>query len=111
MARKHFDEYLKTITKQYMELQDTLKEMSVECEKGMIEPERLEQLKMTIAPVKNSFDTLVYIKYLLDMPTRKSKHTKYNHTNKKIIEDTKHVSKDKVIQKNSEVIASLSNCI
>ena len=111
MARKHFDEYLTTITKQYMDLQETLKEMTVESETGMIEPERLDQLKMTIAPIKNSFDNLMYVKYLLDMPTRKSKHNKYNNVNKKVIENTKSVCKESVVKRNEEVLANLSNCI
>lgn len=111
MSRKHFEEYLSVITKQYRDLQETLSEMSVEADKGMIEPERIEQLKVTIAPVKNSFDTLLYIKYLLDKPTRKSKHQKYDKANKKVIQVTSNVSKNKVLERNNEVIATLTNCI
>lgn len=111
MARKHFDEYLSIITQQYISLNETLKDISKEVDEGMIEPERLEQLKATIAPVKNSFDTLTYIKYLLDKPTRSSKHKGYNNRNKKVIQQTKNVTKDVVVQRNKEVIDNLSNCI
>ena len=111
MARKDFDEYLSMITKQYIELNEVLTDLSSELEQGMIEPERLEQLKATIAPVKNSFDTLTYIKYLLDKPTRKTKHQQYNKLNKKVIANTQHVNKDAVIQNNTKIINNLSNCI
>lgn len=111
MARKHFDEYLSMVTHQYIQLNETLKDMSTEVEDGMIEPERLEQLKSTIAPVKQSFDTLNYIKYLLDKPTRSAKHKRYDGHNKKVIEATKDATMDKVVARNNEVIGNLSNCI
>lgn len=111
MARKHFDEYLNTITKQYRDLQETLSEMTVESESGMIEPERIDQLKATIQPIKNSFDTLIYIKYLLDMPNRKSKQKNYDSANKYIKEYTKSVCMEKVYETNKHVLENLSNCI
>ena len=111
MARKHFEEYLSTITKQYRDLQETLAEMSKEVNEGMIEPERIEQLKTTIAPVKNSFDTLLYIKYLLDKPVRPNKHKRYDKANQKVLDATAHVSKTHVVENNNKVIASLTNCI
>lgn len=111
MARKHFDDYLNTITKQYIQLNETLKDLSEEVDNNMIEPERLEQLKATIAPVKQSFDTLTYIKYLLDKPTRKSKEQGYNRMNKKVIDSTKHVDRKVVEKRNDDIISNLSNCI
>ena len=81
MAKKDFDEYYNKIFKQYNDLQVTLEDMSKEVSDGMIEPERLEALKNTIAPVATSFQTLSYIKYLLDIPTRKTKRKRYNTNN------------------------------
>lgn len=104
MARKHFDEYFQKISKQYNDLNSALQELSEEVNTGMYEPERLEQLKATIAPVKSSFETLNYIRYLLDKPTRKSKHTRYNRQNKKLIEQTKCVSMEEVVKNNQSVI-------
>ena len=111
MARKDFDEYLSVITRQYLELNDVLAEMSKEVSENIIEPERLEQLKATIAPVKQSFDTLNYIRYLLDKPTRKSKHEWYNKQNKSVIRSTQHVDKESTCKRNKEIIDNLSNCI
>ena len=111
MARKHFEEYLSVITQQYISLNETLQDMSKEVDDGMIEPERLDQLKATIAPVKQSFDTLTYIKYLLDKPTRTAKHKSYNNRNKKVIKQTQHVTQDVVVKRNKEIIDNLSNCI
>lgn len=107
MARKDFDEYFYKISRQYNELNAALQELSEEVNNGMYEPERLEQLKATIAPVKSSFDTLNYIRYLLDKPTRKSKHTRYNGQNRKVIERTAYVSMQRVLDNNQTVIDSI----
>lgn len=111
MARKHFDEYLSIVTQQYMQLNETLADMSKEFQQGMIEPERLDQIKATILPVKQSFDTLTYIKYLLDKPTRAAKHKGYNNRNKKVLKQVENVTQGKVIERNKEVINNLGNCI
>lgn len=114
MARKDFDSYFSKVTKQYQDLNKVLEDLSVEAEQGIIEPERLEQLRATIQPVKNSYDTLTYINYLLNKPTRKSKHTKYNRQYAKIKKATAHVSAEVTTDSNERIINGLKqsgNCI
>lgn len=107
MARKDFDDYLTQVTNQYRSLQETLKEMSEEVENNMMSPEQLNQLKATIAPVKTSFDTLNYIRYLLDKPKRKAKESRYNKQNKRVLTASKGITKDEVIRKNDDILNSL----
>lgn len=109
MARKHFDDYYNKIYKQYTELQKALAEMSAEVDQGMMSPERLEQLKRTINPVKSSFESLSYIRYLLDKPTRKSKHSQYERRSKKLIQQCGEHSADKVIANNASLISELKH--
>lgn len=108
MARKDFDEYLTQVTNQYRSLQEALKEMSEEVENNMMSPEQLNQLKATIAPVKTSFDTLNYIRYLLDKPKRKAKESRYNKQNKRVLAASKGITKDEVIRKNDNILNSLN---
>lgn len=107
MARKDFDEYLTKVSKQYVELNSMLQELSEEVNNGMYEPERLDQLKATIAPVKQSFDTLNYIRYLLDKPTRKSKHAKYNRQCARVLASTQAVNQEAVLAKNASILESI----
>ena len=109
MARKHFDDYYNKIYKQYTELQKALAEMSAEVNQGMMSPERLEQLKQTINPVKSSFESLSYIRYLLDKPTRKDKHSQYERRSKKLIQQFGEQSADKVIANNASLISDLKH--
>ena len=104
--KKDFDEYYYKIVRQYNELQVALQDMSQQASKGMIEPERVEALKATIAPVVTSFQTLSYIKYLLDKPARKTKHKRYNTSNK-LLANSGRMTCDNIVRHNSGIIDNL----
>lgn len=108
MARKHFDDYYNKICGQLFQLQQTFEDLSKEADNNMISPEQLEQVKKTIQPVRDSYTTLTYIKYLLDMPARKSKQARYNRQSKKVLAKTKgHHMKD-VVERNDKIIKGVS---
>lgn len=107
MSKKDFDEYYFTVFKQYIGLNESLKEISEEVNKGMMDPDRLEQLKQTIQPVKSSFETLSYIKYLLDKPTRKSKSKGYAKRSSKLITMSKNNKREDIIKRNDDVLHKL----
>lgn len=107
MARKDFDNYYNQICNQYFELQQVLEDLSKEVSEGMIEPERIEQLKQTIVPVENNYRTLGYIKYLLDKPTRKQKEARYKSMNKKLIEQCNGRTQEDIVKENNDIIKSL----
>lgn len=103
MAKKDFDEYYNKIFKQYNELQVTLEDMSKEVSNGMIEPERLEALKNTVVPVATSFQTLSYIKYLLDLPVRKTKRKRYS-VNNHLLKRAGEYTGNNIMSKNQDII-------
>lgn len=102
MAKRDFDEYYNKIFKQYNDLQVTLEDMSKQASEGMIEPERLEALKNTVTPVLNTFQTLSYIKYLLDKPTRKGK--RYNNM---LLKRSGKFTGDNILNNNKDIINNL----
>lgn len=107
MARKDFDNYYNKICLQYRELQNVLADISKEVSEGMIEPERLEQVKQTILPVENNYKTLGYIKYLLDKPSRRSKHKKYDKVNSKLVSSCSGRTQSDLIGENDNIINNL----
>ena len=107
MARKDFDNYYNQICNQYFELQQVLEDLSKEVSEGMIEPERIEQLKQTIVPVENNYRTLGYIKYLLDKPTRKSKESRYKSMNKKLLKQCEGRTQKDLVRENNDIIKGL----
>lgn len=108
MARKDFDEYYNKISSQLFELDKVFKDLSAEADAGMVEPERIEQLKITIEPIKTSYHTLSYIKYLLDKPARKSKHARYDSQSKKVLKSSKGYQRDDYVNRNTQILRGLS---
>ena len=107
MARRDFDAYYNKIASQLFELDKVFKDLSAEADAGMVEPERLEQVKITIEPIKTSYQTLSYIKYLLDMPANKSKRSRFASQNRKLLNVSKgHQSKD-IIDRNDNILKEL----
>lgn len=107
MARRDFDAYYNKIASQLFELDKVFKDLSQEADAGMVEPERLEQVKKTIEPIKNSYQTLSYIKYLLDMPAKRQKQPRYKRQNKKLLQASKGSQAKDVIQKNDTILKEL----
>lgn len=109
MARKDFDDYYNKITSQFQQLNSVFEDMNREVESGMVEPERIEQLKLTIEPIKTSYHTLTYIKYLLDKPTRKYKHKRYEGQNRKSLQSSKGYHSSNYIDRNKKILDTLKH--
>lgn len=109
MARKHFDEYYNKICSQFFSLKEVFDDLSQEVANGMVEPERMEQLEKTIQPIRNNYQTLSYIKYLLDMPTRKEKEAIHKKMNKKLLQISEGRHEEDIIRENSDILNGLKN--
>lgn len=107
MARKHFDDYYNKICSQFFSLNEVFDEISKEVASGMVEPERQKQLEATIAPIKNSYQMLSYIKYLLDQPVKKEKEPKYRRMNKKLLQISEGHQASDLINQNKKILDDL----
>ena len=57
----------------YTEMIDALHDMEKEASEGLVAPEKLDQLKNMVEPIKNNYMRISYIMYLLNLPNRESK--------------------------------------
>ena len=85
MAKKDVDKYFDQICKDYHELIETLHDMEEEASKGLLDPDKLIQMKSYIEPIKINYQRISYIMYLLNKPVKKSKEKKYQNQSKKYI--------------------------
>ena len=82
MSKKHFDEYYFQLYSDYVEMINLLKQLEDECATGMVSPDKIENYKNALQPIKDSFLTMQFVKYLLDKPNKKGKIKRYeNQTN------------------------------
>lgn len=109
MAKKHFDEYYNKVSSQLQALNKAFNELSQEVAKGMVEPERIEQMKLTIKPVQESWQTLCYMKYLLDKPKRKSKHNAYDRRSNNLLSNSKGKQAKDIIDRNQAILKELNS--
>lgn len=109
MSKKDFDDYYNKIYSQFHSLNEVFEDLSKEVASGMVEPERQEQLMKTIEPIKNSYQTLSYIKYLLDKPSRKSKEPRYKQQNKKLLKICENHKGEDILKNNSKILDTLRN--
>lgn len=108
MAVKHIKEYYEQVCNQYVQMNEELRDFQKEVENGLVEPERIDNLKKMIEPLKNNYMTLSWIMYLLNKPQRDSKEKSYQKRNKKFIESLdKNFDKSAILKQNDEVIKSI----
>lgn len=87
MAKKDVDIYFNQICQDYRELLDTLKDMEEEVSKGLLDPDRLVQMKEYIEPIKINWQRISYIMFLLNKPAKNKKQERYNNQNKKLLKE------------------------
>lgn len=73
MSVKHVKEYYDSIYQDYHEMVQTLKDMEEECNNGLVAPEKVEQLKKMLEPIKMNCHRISYIMFLLNKPNKKEK--------------------------------------
>ena len=96
MAVRDIVNYYNEVANQYLDMKHELEDFTELAKKGMFEPERLDAIKDSVKPLMQNYETLSYIMFLLNKPTKKSKWERYEKTNRKRTSQMK--SKDEVIK-------------
>lgn len=110
MSKKHFDEYYLKVCKQYSEMMYAIREIEQQSINNIMSPERLDELKKSVEPLRNNYMTLSYVAFLLNQPNKSKKQKRYWNSEKKKYSslDFKR-SPQGVMKENSMVIENLHN--
>ena len=109
MSKKDFDKYVLVIQNQYNEFKSTLEQVSKEIENTPVDIDFMEKLKEKVNLIKQNYERVMYIKYLLDEPVKKSKVAKYkNQIKKKLLSLEKENNVDSVFKENQNLIKSIN---
>ena len=110
MAKKHFDAYYENIRMSYLQMSGQLNKLVESLEKGEANEEDVERFKQAMLPIANSFQTVSWIKMLLDQPTRKQKKETFERQMKKLKSQLdKEFSTEQAIQNNAEALQRLKD--
>ena len=108
MAVKHVVDYYNKVCDDYKRVLDTLKELEIEAQQNLIEPERIENIKKTLQPILTNYQQISYIMFLLNQPVKESKKAKYLRTNKKLLEQiAKENTTEASLERNKEALSKL----
>ncbi len=77
MAVRHIRDYIFKARDQYAEMLGDMKYFEDQAEKGMVSPDKLDQIQKELEPVAYNYQTLCWIEYLLDLPNRSNKVPRY----------------------------------
>ena len=105
MSKKDFDRYYEEVENTYLEMIENLRDMEREMADGLVDPGMFEQMKEMIIPLKNNYETLGYVKFLLNKPVKKEKEKRYISQNKKLLAHSK--TKEQVLKENRQVLDNL----
>lgn len=85
MAYRHLKDYYEKIQSQYMEMLGDAKDYQQGVDEGSLTPEQAEQAYAMTAKLKENYERITYVLYLLEMPNRKSKEKTYERQNRKAL--------------------------
>ena len=104
MAVKDFKEYLITVQQQWLELKADLADFEQAFKDGFITEDKLEEVKNEVAQAEINYQRLIYVDYLLDLPSRRKKkylHRQKNNARLAALNEQK-ADEDSVIAENKE---------
>lgn len=112
MSVRDVKEYYLSVVRDYKDMLQELQDFEIELQHDLVSPEKIEDLKQLIEPIKNNYQTLSYIIYLLNKPQRndKVKQAKYAKQHKKDISfiDSK-FTKGGILKQNQDTLSKIRN--
>lgn len=77
MSVKHVKDYYNKITNDYLTMKDALKELENASMNNPALTNNIQTIKTTVDKMKENYNRISYIVYLLNMPNKKEKRKKY----------------------------------
>jgi len=109
MARSHIIRYYLEVEHQYLEMLDTLTELKELVKEGKVSIEAYEQEVAGVEKLKENYERISYIMFLLNQPKRASK--KLDTYTIKWYNELKNHSKEAIINENNDVLCTFKNMV
>ena len=111
MAKKHVMNYYYTVQNQYLKMKNMLDLFEKQVKEGKGSLETLDAVKETTARLKENFDRIAYIMYLLNTPAKKKKSNRYDKQNKELKDYLETSDLNHIKDENENVLVQLSKMI
>lgn len=111
MAKKHVMNYYYTVQNQYLKMKNMLDLFEKQVKEGKGSLETLDAVKETAGRLKENFDRIAYIMYLLNTPAKKKKSNRYDKQNKELKDYLETSDLNHIKDENENVLVQLSEMI
>lgn len=109
MSLKHVNMYFLEIEHQYLEMLATLKEVDPLFKNGEISEEVYQNIQEEVKKLKENYERIAYIMFLLKKPNKKSKREA--EISKSWYKALKTSSKEAIINENNDVLSHIKSLI
>lgn len=109
MAKSHIIKYYLEVEYQYLEMLDTLKELKELVKEGKVDVEAYEQEAANVEKLKENYERISYIMFLLNQPRRTSK--KLDTDTLRWYNELKNHSKEAIIDENKDVLCTFKQLV
>ena len=107
MARKDVLIYFSQVENQYLEMRQDVKDYEEAYKKGEISEETYTQAMESVEIIKQNYERLAYIVFLLNAPNRDKKKEKYKKANKKLVGALSNCSDYAIFNENADALRKL----
>ena len=109
MSRKHLVEYYNEVNKQYYEFIEEIKDFEECAINGVVSPEVIDNIQNMLGPLKDNWQRMNYVMYLLNKPNKKEKIKKYDRQHSKDLKDC--VTDKQVYEENNACIDEMKKLV
>ena len=107
MSKKHVEEYYVKMASDYAEMKDVLKELQ---KSERVDVSQINNIKEKVSILESNYKRLSYVMFLLNMPNKKKKESRYIKIESKKLKDISEVhTKESIEKENKASIEYLKN--
>lgn len=115
MARRHLVQYFVELESNYAQMLEDVNELEKSYKSGNMDYERYAQLRDAltpeIEPLKEEYERLSYIMFLLNIPNRVKKEDRYKKENSTYFAYLDKFSKEKIVDESSDFLAKFKKSV
>ena len=111
MARRHVIRYFLELENTYVEMQETLKELQELAQQGKVEESTYMETLKEIEVIKQNYERIAYIIFLLNKPNREKKNDYEEKLNKEWYGYLKFSSKEAIVDESKDALSHFKEIV
>lgn len=111
MAKRHVVNYFLELENTYVEMQETLKELQVLASEGKVEESTYLSVKEEVEVIKQNYERVAYILFLLNKPNRSKKEAYEERINKSWYDGLRFSSKEAIVDESRDALSHIKEIL